>query len=273
LIFFAGYPLYQLVLMSVSRVTSADILSAWPPAGGQNYRSTFGASEFGDALTNTFFIVLILLIVGLVGGTLASLSMRTTTFPVRATLAVMVLVWTLPGVVVGTLWKFLLARDGAINNLLRAVHVISTPVPWLVHGRLALWSIALVSSWFVLPFSTLVLRAALLDVPQDQLEAAAIDGAGPINRFATVILPHIRPTLYVMGALMVVNGFRTFDLIYVMTTGGPGTATVTLPFLAYRQAFQQFQFGLGAATAVFSIGLVMVVAAIYGFGNRQRGQG
>jgi multiple sugar transport system permease protein len=174
----------------------------------------------------------------------------------------MVLVWALPGVVVGNLWRLLLAHDGPVNAVLEELHVVPGPVPWLVNGDLALVTLSLVSAWMVLPFSTLVLRAAMRDVPRDQLEAAALDGAGAASRFRNVVLPHIRPTVSVLAVLLMVNGFRTFDLTYVMTSGGPGTATATLPFLAYRQAFEGFQYGLGAATAVLSLGIVVVLAVL-----------
>jgi len=182
----------------------------------------------------------------------------------------MVFVWALPGVVVGNLWRFLLAGDGPVDALLLRLHLVAVPVPWLVDGWLALVSLSLVNAWMVLPFSTLVMRAAVQDVPRDQLEAAALDGAGALRQFRTVTLPYLRPTLAVLAILLVVNGFRSFDLIYVMTSGGPGTATSTLPFLAYRQAVQGFQFSLGAATAVLSLALVLVFALGYSVSSRQR---
>jgi multiple sugar transport system permease protein len=270
LLVFAFYPLYQLIVMSFSDVSSANILSGWPAVGLGNYRATLTEPDFSDALTHTVVLVAVALVVDLVGGTVAALSMRADNWATRVTLSLMVFVWALPGVVVGNLWRFLLARGGPVNALLVNLHIAATPVPWLVDGRLALLSLSLVNAWMVLPFSTLVMRAAVLDVPRDQSEAAALDGAGAVGQFWYVTIPHIRPTLSVLAILLVVNGFRSFDLIYVMTSGGPGTATSTLPFLAYRQAVQEFQFGLGAATAVFSLALVLVFAVGYAVTSRQR---
>ena len=270
LLVFACYPLYQLIVMSFSDVSSADILSAWPSAGLRNFRATIGLPDFSEALAHTVVLVAVALVVNLVGGTVAALSMRVDSWATRVALSFMVFVWALPGVVVGNLWRFLLTQDGPVNALLVRLHIVAAPVPWLVNSHLALLALSLVNAWMVLPFSTLVMRAALLDVPQDQSEAAALDGAGAVGQFWYVIMPHIRPTLSVLAILLVVNGFRSFDLIYVMTSGGPGTATSTLPFLAYRQAVQGFQFGLGAATAVFSLALVLVFAAMYAVTSRQR---
>lgn len=262
LLVFALYPLYQLVVMSVSRVSSADILSAWSGAGLANFRDVVAVPDFAEALAHTLVLVGVLLVVGLAGGTVAALSMRSDAWATRGVLGLMVFVWALPAVVVGNLWRLLLSRDGPVNAVLSALHLVPGPVPWLVHDHLALLSLSLVSAWTVLPFATLVLRSAILDVPRDQLEAAALDGAGAAGRFRNVILPHIRPTVSVLAVLIMVNGFRTFDLTYVMTSGGPGTATTTLPFLAYRQAFEGFQYGLGAATAVLSLAVVVLLAVL-----------
>jgi multiple sugar transport system permease protein len=272
LLVFALYPLYQLIVMSVSDVSSANILTTWPGVGLGNFRATTGVPDFSEALAHTVVLVVIALVVNLVGGTVAALSMRADGWATKVVLSLMVFVWALPGVVVGNLWRFLLTPDGPVNALLVTLHIVAAPIPWLVNGQLALLSLSLVNAWMVLPFSTLVMRAAVLDVPRDQLEAAALDGAGAVGQFRNVIMPHIRPTLSALAILLVVNGFRSFDLIYVMTSGGPGTATSTLPFLAYRQAVQEFQFGLGAATAVFSLALVFVFAVIYGIASRQRAE-
>jgi multiple sugar transport system permease protein len=270
LVIFALYPLHQLVLMSVSDVSSANLLGAWPAAGLENFRTGIEAPEFAGALAETLVLVVVILVVNITGGTLAALSMRRDSWAVRVALGLMVFVWALPAVVVGNLWRFLLTRDGPVNAVLTALHVVPEPIPWLVQGHLALVVLSMVSAWTVLPFSTLVLRAALVDVPPDQVEAAALDGAGVVGRFWYVVLPQLRPTLFLLAILIVVNGFRTFDLIYVMTGGGPGTATSTLPFLAYRQAFQAFQFDVGAATAVFSLGSVAVLAVMYAVASRGR---
>jgi multiple sugar transport system permease protein len=270
LLIFALYPLHQLVLMSLSDVSSANVLGRWPAVGLANFRAEVGAPEFAGALAATTVLVVVVLVVNIAGGTLAALSMRRDSWAVRVALGLMVFVWALPAVVVGNLWRFLLTRDGPVNAVLTGLHLVPAPVPWLVHGHLALVVLSMVSAWTILPFSTLVLRAALVDVPRDQMEAAALDGAGAVGRFWYVILPQLRPTLFLLAILIVVNGFRTFDLVYVMTGGGPGTATSTLPFLAYRQAFQAFQFDVGAATAVVSLGIVAVLAVVYAVASRER---
>lgn len=269
LILFAIYPLYQLVAMSLTDVTSANVLGTWEWNNYENFAATARDSGFSASVTNTLILVACLLLIGLGGGMVAALVLQRNTFLTSLTLGFMIFVWALPPVVSGNLWKFLLSADGVVNSVLLGLGAVDSPVLWLVDERLSLMSVVLISAWTILPFATLVIRAALLDVSQDLLEAAAIDGAGSFKRFRYITIPHIQPTLWVLAVLLVVSAFRSFDLIYVTTAGGPGTATHTLPFLAYRQAFRTFQFGLGAATSVLALCIVLGLALVYGWIQRE----
>jgi multiple sugar transport system permease protein len=113
------------------------------------------------------------------------------------------------------------------------------------------------------PFATIVYRAALLDVPRELIEAAAVDGAVPGQIIRHIILPMLRPVMIVLAVITVVYAFRSFDFIYIMTSGGPGTVSTTLPFLAYRLAFQSYRYSLGAATAIVTVAIVLVLAMVY----------
>lgn len=272
LLIFALYPMYQLVVMSLSNVTSANILGEWSFNDFANFESTITSAAFGVSVVNTLILVVSLLAIGLVGGTIAALALQRNSWLTSLTLGFMIFVWALPPVVAGNLWKFLLSDGGVVNSALLSMGIIDKPILWLVDARLALLSIVLITGWLVLPFGALVIRSALLDVQQDLLEAASLDGAGAVSRFWYVTLPHLRPTLWVLAVLLVVNAFRSFDLIYVLTGGGPGNATYTLPFLAYQQAFQTFQYGIGSATSVLSLLIVLVLALAYGWVQRKDAQ-
>jgi multiple sugar transport system permease protein len=155
----------------------------------------------------------------------------------------------------------MLDQRGLVDSLITFVHLPA--VHWLVDGKLPLISVALVNSWTAVPFTTIVYRAALLDIPLEVLEAAAVDGAVPRQIVRFVVVPLLRPVMIVLGVVTVVYAFRSFDFIYIMTSGGPGTVSTTLPFLAYRLAFQSYQYSLGAATAVISVAIVLVMAFVY----------
>jgi len=172
-----------------------------------------------------------------------------------------VFVWAMPPLVNGSVWRFLLDQRGLIDSLLTTAHLPA--VLWLVDGKLPLLSVALVNSWVAVPFATIVYRAALLDVPRELIEAAAVDGAVPGQIIRHIILPLLRPVMIVLAVITVVYAFRSFDFIYIMTSGGPGTVSTTLPFLAYRLAFQSYRYSLGAATAIVAVAIVLGLAMVY----------
>jgi multiple sugar transport system permease protein len=136
-------------------------------------------------------------------------------------------------------------------------------VLWLADGRLPLVAVALVNAWASVPFATIVYRAALMDIPQELIEAAAVDGAVPRQIILRIIVPLLRPVIVVLTVVTIVYAFRSFDFIYIMTSGGPGTVSTTLPFLAYREAFQVYKYSVGAATAVIAVLIVLVMALVY----------
>jgi multiple sugar transport system permease protein len=177
------------------------------------------------------------------------------------TLALMVFGWALPGLINGTAWRFLLDKRGMVDSLLGLVHI--PPVYWLVDGRLPLISVALVNAWVAVPFATLVYRAALLDVPTDILASADVDGARPWQALRHIVLPLLRPCTLVLAVVSLVYAFKSFDFIYIMTFGGPGTASTTLPFLSYRLAFEIYRYSQGASVALVTLLIVLLLAVVY----------
>lgn len=258
------YPLVQLVRMSVSAVNASTLNGAWELVGLDNYLAGWEQGVTQAALGRTLLYVLVVTVVGIGGGVGAAIAMRASTRPVAFLLGLMVFVWALPPVVNGSVWKFLFADKGLLNALVDLVG--AGPVPFLYDQDLALLSVAFVNSWALVPFNVLVYRAAILNIPEETFEAAALDGASAWQGIRHVLLPSLRPTTLVLLVLTVVNAFRSFDFIYVMTKGGPGTATTTLPFQSYLQAFVQYDFGAGSATAVVAVVLVALLAVVYARG-------
>ena len=148
-------------------------------------------------------------------------------------------------------------------------NAFGVPIASVITVLAALVSVALVNSWVGIPFNALVYRAAMIGIPAELFEAARVDGASRWQEIRHIIIPSVRPTTMILTVLTVVYGFRSFDFIYVMTFGGPGTATTTLPFLGYLQAFVRFDFGLGASTALIAVLMVFVLAVLYARGVRK----
>lgn len=261
---FAIFPLVRLIHMSFSDVSSRTLnAGSWEFVGLSNYITGFQTGVTQDALKLTAVFVVFVTLVGMIGGLAAAVALRTTGWWSSLILAIMVFCWALPPVVNGSVWKFLFAREGLLNSIIMALGITDTEIPFLYHQTWALYSVAFVCSWAVIPFNALVFRAALMQIEPEQFEAAALDGASRWQQFTHIMLPAVRPTTFVLLILTIVYGFRSFDYIYVMTYGGPGTATNTLPFLGYLQAFQRYDYGLGSSTSVLAMVLVFALAALY----------
>ncbi|MEJ5867049.1 sugar ABC transporter permease [Pseudokineococcus sp. 5B2Z-1] len=241
---------------------SSNLSGAWEFVGLDNFAQTL-SSGGEQALWRTLVFVTVVTVLGMVGGLTAAIALRGGGRWAAGILAVMVFVWALPPVVNGSVWKFLLNDDGLVNTVLAAVGLVDGPVPFLYDQSWALMSVAFVNAFAVVPFNALVYRAALLGIEIEVFEAAALDGASRWQEIRHIMLPAVRPTTLVLLVLTIVYGFRSFDFIYVMTFGGPGTATNTLPFLGYLQAFARYDFGLGAATSVLTVLGVLVLAVVY----------
>jgi ABC-type sugar transport system permease subunit len=248
--------------MALSDVGPTNLLKEWEFVGTANLEATLSDRVFWDAVRATTVFTVVLLTVDLVVGfVVARLLARQGSRLVGAVLALMVLVWALPPVVSGSVWKFLLAGDGAVNALLGIVGL--GPVGWLSSPDLALLAVSLVAAWASLPFAVLIIRGGLLAIPPEVLEAAELDGAGSWRLSRSILLPLLRPTLAVLTILVILYAFRSFDFVYVMTQGGPGRITNTLPYLAYQTSFKTFSFGSGASVAVLSMVVVALLAIPY----------
>ena len=229
-------PIVQLVRMALSDVGPTNLLKGWDFVGLANIEATLDDPVFWGAARATAAFTAVLLVVDLgVGFLVARLLAVRDSRLTSGVLALMVLVWALPPVVSGSVWKFLLAGDGALNALLGVVG--HGEVSWLSSPDLSLWSVSLVAAWASLPFAVLVIRGGLLAIPREVLEAAELDGAGAWRLSRHILLPLLRPTLAVLTILVILYAFRSFDFVYVMTQGGPGRITNTLPYLAYQTSF------------------------------------
>jgi multiple sugar transport system permease protein len=172
--------------------------------------------------------------------------------------------WMVAPAVGATIWLWLLEPQfGVVNYLLRAAGAITAPVAWLGEPGTALASVIAVDVWRGVPFVMLLMLAGLQTIPVDQYEAASIDGAGAWTRFRFVTWPNLRYLVVVATTLDVINTIRHYDIIGVMTGGGPAGATEVLPALIYNTAFRGNRLGEAAAIGVALLGIVLVLAVVY----------
>ena len=153
--------------------------------------------------------------------------------------------------------------NGIINTILMNLHLIDKPVGWLLQGNTAMWGLIIANSWVGIPFNMLLLTTGLNDIPADIYEAASIDGASGLQKFMKITIPLLKPTIMSVLVLGFVLTFKVFDLVYVMTGGGPVDATEVLSTFSYKLSFQLFHFGEGAAVANILFVCLFLVALVY----------
>jgi multiple sugar transport system permease protein len=182
--------------------------------------------------------------------------------------------WMLPIVVSGTIFKWMLQSDsGIINYALQSLGVIHAPIHWLSDPNIAIWGVIIANIWIGIPFNMSLLLAGLQNISPALYEAATVDGANSFKRFFHITLPLMRSTSLVVLMLGFIYTLNVFDLIYVVTGGGPVNATEVMPLYAYNLAFVQFDLGSGSAVATLIFLLLLVVSVIYLFLIRREEKG
>lgn len=185
-------------------------------------------------------------------------------FPGKGLLRALVLLpWAISQVVTATVFSFMLNPNvGALNGLLAPLGLVEPSHVWLTGDMALIWvSIAFV--WHLAPLGSFFYLAALQTIPEDLYNAARIDRAGPVRRFLSVTLPHLRHTSLIVLVVMTVEAVRQFDLVFSLTRGGPGTASQILPMLVFRYNFEFSQYGLAAATSFLLTAMSIALAIGY----------
>ncbi|HSJ88549.1 MAG TPA: sugar ABC transporter permease [Anaerolineales bacterium] len=176
----------------------------------------------------------------------------------------LIIPWAVPTIVNGTMWRWIYNADyGALNGLLYQLGLINKYIPWLTMPNVAMNLVILADIWHSVPFIALILQAALATLPVDLEEAAAVDGATAWQYFWFIRLPLLRPAILVALIIRTVEAFRVFDIIYVITNGGPANGTVTISYLTYLEMFSFGHAGRGSALSFLISIFTLVLAFIY----------
>ncbi len=232
--------------------------------GLDNYANILADDAFWNALriTAVFTVVCVFLHL-LLGFGLALLLNRAGRLRGLLRLALL-LPWMIAPAIGATIWLWLLdTQFGVVNYLLTSLRLMAAPQVWLGEPNLALGSVMAVDIWRGVPFVMLLLMAGLLGIPAEQYEAASLDGANALQQFRHVTLPNMRALLVIVSTLDVLGTVRQFDLIAVMTGGGPTNATEVLPALIYNVGFRANRLGDAAAIGMILLALVLLFSAIY----------
>ncbi|MGG5886348.1 carbohydrate ABC transporter permease [Falsiroseomonas sp. HC035] len=256
------YPLVSAIYLSLFNIYTPTLRGNF--VGLQNYAELFAGQEFWRSLFNTLVWTVCTLTLQVVFGIAAALMLHQAIvfralarslilFPYFVSTVVAVLVWR---------WLF---NDlyGILNHMMMWAGILDMPLDWLGSMPNAMVSIVLVGAWKYFPFVVIAVLARLQTIPDQLYEAATIDGAGAWSRFWDVTLPQLKDVLLVVVLLRAIWDFKEFDLIFLMTGGGPLIATQTLPLMVYKEAFGMDAMGRATAVAVAMMLVMLVFMVLY----------
>lgn len=271
----AGLPLVYNVLMSFQKVDMFTLGALIRPfAGLDNYIAVVQQPEFWLVTRNTLVFV-----VGSIGGQFvlgfALALFFAQRFPGAATIRGLFLVsWVMPGLVVGAIWSWILAGDfGVLNALLKQFGIIQSSIFWKSAPEWSLWAVIIANIWLGLAFNMLLLSVGLAAIPRDLYEAAELDGANALQRFWTITLPMMRPTIGAVLSLGLIGTLQQFDLFPAITEGGPANSSTVAQYWAWQQSFKLYDFGRGATISVMMLVLVLIASIIYVHSTRHEVRG
>lgn len=257
------YPVLRTFVISLFDVTS-PMPGDYPFVGLENYTRVFRNPAFYPALWQTLYFTFLSTGLELAFGLAVAMLLNA---PLRARWlwrSIVVLPWALPTIVNGALWRWIYnGQYGALNGLLNTLHISSEPVQWLGSPFLALNAVIIADVWKNTSIVVFFLLAGLQTIPSEIYEATKLDGAGTWSTFRQVTLPLLVPSIAVVLILRTIEAFKVFDIIYVMTGGGPANGTQSVAFYTYLQAFSNQLFGYGAALAYLIVLAVFALAMVY----------
>jgi ABC-type sugar transport system permease subunit len=257
------YPLLRTLYISLFDVNSV-FPGSYPFVGLGNYLEALGRTEFWAAILRTAYFTLSTTLLEVVLGILLGLLLNVE-FRGRWLLrSIVILPWALPTVVNGAMWRWIFnPAYGALNALLTQLHIIPEYRSWLGTPWMALNMVVLADVWKMTPLAAFFILAALQTIPRELYEAAWVDGAGRLRAFFSITLPLLVPTIVIILVLRTMEAFKVFDIIYVMTRGGPADGTQTIAYYTYVEAFSNQLFGYGAALAYVIALFILFFAIIY----------
>ena len=257
------WPVVRTLVVSLYDVDSA-MPGSYPFVGLDNYVRVFQDSRFYSVLGHTMYFTLVSTFLELALGIAVALLLNAPLGARWLWRSIVVLPWALPTIVNGALWRWIYnGQYGALNGLLDTLGISQTPTQWLGEPFLALNMVIIADVWKNTSIVVFFILAGLQTIPSDLYEAARVDGAGPWRAFWRLTIPMLAPSIAVVLILRTIEAFKVFDIIYVMTGGGPASGTQTIAFYTYLQAFSNQLFGYGAALAYLIVLAVFALAMVY----------
>ncbi|BAG07672.1 carbohydrate ABC transporter permease [Finegoldia magna] len=257
-----GYPMVLTFINSFNKVNlltgSSDFI------GLANYKSIFNDPQFYKSLSVTVKYTVITVFLKIFLGFLLAYLLSSNIFAKKQFRFLVLIPWAIPQVAVSTLWKWILdGRYGYINYFFMKLGIIKSPILFLSDPNIALYCAAFVDAWLGISFVSMMFLAALEQIPTSLYEASEIDGANKTRQFFDITLPGIRQTFVTILILVTIWTFNSFNVIYVLTQGGPMRSTETLIIKIYQEAFSRFNIGASSALTMIVVVILSLMTFIY----------
>ncbi len=265
MMFFVGYPMISNIILSLQNVSVRNLVKGQKEfIGLENYVTIFHDEVFRKAMGNTLtFTVACLLFQFLIGFLLALLFNKNFTFS-KIVRGLTMIPWMMPMTVTALMFKFMFSTDvGIINYILKTAGLIKENVEWLTTPSTAMIAVVVANVWIGIPFNTILISTGLTTIPQELYESASVDGANAWQRLTRITLPLLRPTIESVLVLGFIYTFKVYDLVYVMTEGGPVNSTHLLSTYSYKLSFDMFQYSKGSAVANVLFVILLLVGILY----------
>lgn len=265
LIVFVGYPILYNIIMSFQDVDLMALNTGIKPfVGLDNYKAVFENPVFYKALFNTLFYTVVCIIFQFTIGFALALFFNLDFKLAKIIRGLIMVAWLLPLTVTALNFKFMFGINGGIiNEILMRLHIIQQPIEWLLGQNSAMWSLIITNIWIGIPFNMILMVTGLSTIPKSIYESASIDGTNWFQKIIYITLPSIKASILSVITLGFINTFKVFDLVFIMTNGGPVNATEVLSTMAYRYSFDQFKFSMGSTVANLLCVVLGVVTIIY----------
>jgi multiple sugar transport system permease protein len=256
------YPLFIVIDLSLHNVSMANFATGLSKfVGLENYHRLLLNEDFQSSLLKTLLFVVFALSLELTIGMAMALIFNKGFVGKRVFSTLLLMATMLTPIVIALMWRYMLNSEiGIINYMIRLV--FGNAPAWLGSPLLSFITIVLIDVWWATPFVFLILIAGLAALPSEAFDAAKIDGASGLQTFRYVTLPMLRPVIMVLVLIRVMDGLKTFDVIYGLTGGGPGTATQLVNLYLYKYAFKRIDLSGAASAAVLLIIVIVILSYI-----------
>ncbi|MBQ0166215.1 MAG: sugar ABC transporter permease [Treponema sp.] len=265
MLIFVGYPIVSNIILSMQNVTVRNLVKGEKAfIGLKNYSTLFKDAVFWQSLKNTLvFTVSCLIVQFIIGFALALFFNRKFKFakPIRGLLMIP---WMIPMTITSLMFKFMFStKVGIINYFLQAIGIISENIEWLTDPKTAMIAVVITNIWIGIPFNMILISTGLTSINEELYESASIDGASKVQKFFKITLPLMRSTIESILVLGFIYTFKVYDLVWVMTSGGPVNSTHLMSTYSYKLSFEKFQYSMGSAVANVLLVVLLLVGILY----------